>query len=247
MSTEQFNLTGFTKVDIKGAFRFEVVRADAYTVSVDRYWYHQTRVYQQDDVLVVYHPWYDVLGWFTPWITPAVKVAMPALRELTVSGASVGSAKGFDSTQDFKLRVRGASRLTGEINAGNSEIDVAGASRIELAAVVKNLNFKVAGASRISGSLKADKCEIHVAGASRIGLKGSIGDAVIDVAGASRLDLGDLTTRVAGIKIVGASQCAVNVQDKMDAELAGASRLVYGGNPVMGNIRMVGASTMSRK
>ena len=247
MSTEQLNLTGFTKIDIRGAFRFAVARADTYSVSIDRYWYHRTQVYQQDDVLVVYHPWYDVLGWFTPWITPAVKVTMPELRELSVSGASVGSAKGFSSTQDFKLRVRGASRLTGEINAGNSEFDVAGASRIELAAVVKELKFKVAGASRISGTIRADKGEIHVAGASRIGLKGTIGDAVIDVAGASRLDLGDLTARVAGIKIVGASQCAVNVQDKMDAELAGASRLVYGGNPVMGNIRMVGASTMNRK
>ncbi len=247
MSTEQINETGFTRLDIKGAFQFQIARADAYNATVENNWFHRTKVYKQDDTLVVYHPWYDILGWFTPWITPAIKVSMPELRELRVAGASRGSAKGFNSPQDFKLKVRGASRLDLEVAAGNAEFDLAGASRMGLAAAVKEMRLNVAGASRITGSLKAEKGEIHVAGASRIGLKGGIGDAVINVEGASRLDLGDFTARTAGIKIVGASQCSLNVQDKMDAELAGASRLLYGGNPVMGNIRMVGASSIAKK
>lgn len=247
MAIEQLSITDFKRVDIKGAFRFEVSKADTYGVSVGQNWFHRTKVYKQDETLVVYHPWYDVLGWFTPWITPTVNIAMPELVELGVSGANNGSARGFNTTQDFKLKVHGASTLIAEFGAGNSVIDVAGASRIELAAQVKDVKFNVAGASRVSGSLKAEKGQIHIAGASRIGLTGAIGEATIDVAGASRLDLADFNVRIASIKVVGASQCSVNVQDKMDADLAGASKLLYGGNPVMGNIKMVGASTIARK
>ncbi len=247
MTTEQLNITDFKRLDIKGAFRFDVSKADTFAVSVGQNWFHRTKVYKQGEILVVYHPWYDVLGWFTPWITPTVKITMPELLELNVSGANNGSAKGFTTTQDFRLKVHGASTLVTEFGAGNCDIDVAGASRIELAAVVKDVKFNVAGASRVSGSLKAEKGQIHIAGASRIGLNGAIGEATIDVAGASRLDLAGFTARVASIKVVGASQCSINVQDRMDADLAGASKLLYGGNPVMGNIKMVGASSISRK
>lgn len=247
MAIEQLSITDFKRLDIKGAFRFDVRNADTYGVSVGQNWFHRTKVYKQGETLVVYHPWYDVLGWFTPWITPTVNINMPELLELRVSGANNGSATGFHTTQDFKLKVHGASTLIAEFGAGNSEIDVAGASRIELAAQVKDVKFNVAGASRVSGSLEAEKGQIHIAGASRTGLNGAIGEARIDVAGASRLDLADFSVRIASIKVVGASQCSVNVQDKMDADLAGASKLLYGGNPVMGNIKMVGASTIARK
>ena len=247
MSTEQLDLSGFTRVDIKGAFRFEVVRADRYSVGIERSWLMHPRVDVRGDTLVIYEPWYDVAHWLAPWRTPWAKVEMPGLRELRVSGASRGSATGFNSSQEFRLMVQGASHLTGEIKAGASEMDVAGASQLQLAMSASELKVKVAGASRIKGELKADKGDIQVAGASRIGVKGAMGEATINVAGASRLDMDDFTIRNANIKLAGASQCRVKVNGKMDAELAGASRLVYGGNPVMGNVRAVGASQLERK
>jgi hypothetical protein len=171
---------------------------------------------------------------------------MPELRELKVSGASKGSATGFDSSGDFRLQVRGASNVTGEVKAGDSELDVAGASQIRLGLSAGRLRLKVAGASKLSGELRAETGDIHVVGASRIGLRGDMEDAQIDVAGASRLDMDDFTVRNAGIKLAGASRCRVNVAGKMDAELLGASRLVYGGSPVIGNIRAMGASHLTR-
>ncbi len=244
---EQLNLSDFTQLDIRGAFHFEIVKSASFAVSITRAWYKRTRAFKNGVVLVIDHPWYDVLGWFTPWIVPRVRVEMPELRELRVSGASRGSVTGFVSAQDFKLKVHGASRLNGDINAGNTEFDVAGASRIDLRTSVKAVKLRVAGASDFKGSLKADNGEIEVFGASRIKLAGSMGDVVVRVAGTSHLELAGLTVRNASVKLAGASSCSLNVAGKLDAELAGASRLTYSGSPVMGNIKTIGASTVSKK
>ena len=247
MNTEHLNLTGFTQLDISGAFEFEIVRADSFGVAITREWFKRTRAFKDGKVLIIDHPWYDVLGWFTPWIIPKVKVEMPELRELRVSGASRGSVSGFVSPHDFKLKLSGASRLTGDITSGNAEFDVAGAGKIELASSVKALKLKMVGASEFRGSIKADSGEIEVLGASRMRVSGTMGDAVIRVGGASHLEMGDFTVHNANIKLAGASHCILNVAGKLDAELAGASGLTYGGNPIMGNIMTAGASTLTKK
>ena len=247
MNTENLSLNDFTGLDIRGAFHFEIARSDSFSVSITRQRFKHTRVYKEGAVLVVDHSWYDVLGWFTPWIIPEVKVGMPELHELKVSGASRGSINGFVSTHDFNLKVRSASRLTGDISSGNAVFDIAGASHIDLASTVKEFKLKIAGASELTGVLKSGGGKIDVIGASRLKLSGAMGDSVIRVAGASHLDLEDFTVNNADIRLAGASSCYLNVNGKLDAELSGASRLSYGGNPVMGNIKTAGASTVSKK
>jgi hypothetical protein len=246
MNTEHLNLSDFTKLDIRGALRFQIMRSDSFGVTLNRSWYKLTRAFKEGDVLVVDDPWYDVLGWFTPWIIPEAKVEMPELCELRISGASRGSLTGFQSSQDFKLLVHGASRLSGAISAGKTEIDVTGASKIELAASVKALKLSVVGASDLKGSIKTGSADIEVFGASRIKFSGNMGDVSIKAAGGCQLDMGELSVHDANIKLAGASRCSLNIEGKLDAELAGASRLTYGGNPIMGNIRIAGASILTK-
>ena len=106
MSAENLNLSNFTGVDIRGAFHFDIVKSDSFSVSITGRRVKHTRAYKEGPVLIIDHPWYDVLGWFTPWIIPEVKIGMPELDELRVSGANRGSITGFVSPHDFKLKVR---------------------------------------------------------------------------------------------------------------------------------------------
>jgi hypothetical protein len=246
MGTERINLSDFNQVDFRGAFRFDIVKSDIFGITLSKARFKQTRVSKDGGALILYHPWWDIMNWFTPWMVPKVKVEMPELRGLSVAGASHGSVRGFASPQAFMLRIRGASRLTGSIRVGSAEFNVAGASRVELDSSVDTLKLKVAGASQFSGSMKADNATIEVVGASNLRLSGSIGDVVVKGAGASHLELADLLVRKADIKLAGASRCSIDVQDRLDAEVAGASRLVYGGTPVMGNVKAVGASTLTK-
>jgi hypothetical protein len=247
MKAQQFDFKGFTGVEIKGAFEFEVSRSESFGVSVGQSWFKHTQVYLRDGRLIVYHPWYDVTSWFTPWIRPFVSVRMPALSELRVLGACDGSVVGFKSTDALRVTVQGASTLSGDLVGGTSELEVAGASKTRLSLTATSLKLRLLGASRLNGSLKADKGDIEVAGASRLGLTGNVIDARFNVAGASRLDLRDFAVQNANVRLVGASRCELRVDGKLDAELAGASRLVYDGNPVMGRVSTIGASSLSRR
>jgi hypothetical protein len=101
---------------------------------------------------------------------------MPELCELRISGASRGSLTGFQSSQDFKLLVHGASRLSGAIRA-----------------------------SDLKGSIKTGSSDIEVFGASRIKFSGNMGDVSIRAAGACQLDMGELSVHDANIKLAGAN------------------------------------------
>jgi hypothetical protein len=47
--------------------------------------------------------------------------------------------------------------------------------------------------------------------------------------------------------VSGAGQANVFVNGKLDAELSGASRLEYGGKPVLGKVEVTGGSTLKQK
>jgi hypothetical protein len=141
MKNEQLNLSDFTQVDIRGGFDFEIVKSDSYCVTITRDWFKRARASKDDGTLIIDHPWYDILGWFIPWITSRAKVMMPELRGLRVSGMSKGAVTGFISSDNSKLEVRNASRLSGDISKGDAKFDVEGATRTELTGSVKELKL----------------------------------------------------------------------------------------------------------
>ena len=134
---------------------------------------------------------------------------MPELSGLDVSGASRGTVSGFSSTEDLAITVSGASKVTGDIVAGNVDFGISGASTIQL--------------------------------------EGSANDMVADVSGASSLKLDDFTVSNADVDLSGASSGTINLDGRLDADVSGASRLWYIGEPTMGTIDTSGASTISQK
>jgi len=207
LETEEYAFTNFTEVEISSAFEFEIKQSSSYSINVtaDDNVIDYVRVSQDGQTLKI------SLGrviWLGP-VTLRASVTMPQLRELTVSGASRGTVSGFSSTEDLDITVSGASRLTGDITAGNVEFGISGASTIQM--------------------------------------EGSANDIDANVSGASRLNLDDFTVNNADVNFSGASSGTVNLNGRLDANLSGASRLWYIGEPTMGDINTSGASTISKK
>jgi len=207
LETEEYAFTNFTEVEISSAFEFEIEQSSSYSINVtaDDNVIDYVRVSQDGQTLKI------SLGrviWLGP-VTLRASVTMPQLRELTVSGASRGTVSGFSSTEDLDITVSGASRLTGDITAGNVEFGISGASTIQM--------------------------------------EGSANDIDANVSGASRLNLDDFTVNNADVNFSGASSGTVNLNGRLDANLSGASRLWYIGEPTMGDINTSGASTISKK
>ena len=208
LETEQYAFANFTRVEISSAFEFEIKQSSSYSINVtaDDNVIDRVQISQDGQTLKI-----RVGGVPTSFRSVTLKalVTMPQLRGLTVSGASRGTVSNFNCTEAVNIAVSGASRVTGDITAGDIEFDVSGASTVQL--------------------------------------EGSADDMVAIISGASRFSLGDFTVNNADVNISGASTGTINLDGRLDANVSGASTLLYIGDPVMGTINVSGASTLSKK
>lgn len=216
----------FTRIEIGHAFELEVKAADTYSVQIEagESIIDRIEVTQTGDKLEI--------GMDNPFIhayrSPLVKITLPDLKGLYLSGASEGNATGFKSSHDFELTLSGASEL---------EMDM------ETGAFV----CEMSGSSEVSGYLKATSCDIDLSGASQIELSGSGGNIRLEASGASDLDMADFTVNDADIKFSGASDGSLDINGRLDVDLNGASKLEYSGNPTLGDIDVSGGSELERR
>jgi len=207
LETEEYAFTDFTKVEIGTAFEFEINQSSSYSINVtaDDNVMEYVRVSQDGQTLTIRLRRFISIG---P-VTLRASVTMPQLHGLTASGASHGTVSNFSSNEDLDITVSGASRLTGDITAGNVEFGISGASTIQL--------------------------------------EGSADDIDANVSGASRFNLDDFIVNNADVNFSGASSGTVNLNGRLDANLSGASRLWYIGEPTSTDINTSGGSTVSKK
>jgi CBS domain-containing protein len=208
LETEEYAFANFTRVEISSAFEFEIKQSGSYSINVtaDDNVIDRVQISQDGQTLKI-----RVGGVPTSFRSVTLKalVTMPQLGGLTVSGATRGIVSNFNCTEAVSIAVSGASRVTGDITAGDIEFDVSGASTVQL--------------------------------------EGSAADMVAIISGASRFSLGDFTANNADVNISGASTGTINLDGRLDADVSGASTLLYIGDPVMGTINVSGASSLGKK
>jgi hypothetical protein len=227
LETQEFNFSDFNKVEVSSAFEFEIVQSDSYRVSItaDDNLFEHIQVTKVGETLKI-----GVKTISIQWpVTLKAVVTMPQIRGMDISGASKGSVSNFSSTE-------------------NLDIEVSGAGSLELVAIsAGDVEFEVSGASKAIGDITAGDVDFDVSGASTVQLEGSASDIVADVSGASRMKLAGFTVSNADVSLSGASNGTVNLSGKLDANLSGASKLEYIGEPTMGAISTSGASTLSKQ
>jgi hypothetical protein len=226
LTTETYDLTGFTGIEVGHAFELEVTHADNYSIAITA----RQEVFNHVDVTksgstlkiemdVMFLTWHN---------TPKVIITMPSLQKLNLSGAAHGDARAFTSTSDLEVELTGASNLDIDMETGDFRADIS-------------------GASSLSGRLDATSSDIDLSGASHATLTGSGGDLVIGGSGASRGNLRGYNLNDASVELSGASSAELTVNGRMDVNLSGASRLDYYGDATLGTIDISGASNIEHK
>jgi hypothetical protein len=148
------------------------------------------------------------------------------------------------------LRFLGSTTLRASVTLPQlRDLTVSGASRGTFSdfSSTEDLDITVSGASTVTGDITAGNVEFGISGASTIQLEGSANDIVANVSGASHFNLDDFTVDNADVNFSGASSGTINLDGRLDANLSGASRLWYIGEPTMGDINTSSASTISKK
>jgi hypothetical protein len=228
MATKDYDLEGFTKIEVGGAFEMEITRGDSFKVSVTADDFPHVRVEKVDNTLIIKR---QGIEWFAPFHSrPTATVTLPLLTYLDISGASQVNIENFQSDADLVLNLSGASHI----------------KAINIAA--GGLDLKVTGASTLTGHIKATKdAKLEASGASRIELTGAAANMVVKITGASKAELGQFPAQNADLEVSGASNASVNLNGKLNANVSGASKLLWAGSPIMGDIQTSGASSLKRK
>ena len=170
--TEEFTLCDFTGIEIGGAFEVEIVRSDSYSVSItaEDELFRNLDVSKEGEILRIRHSRH--IGWRAQITRPRARITLPVLKELHLSGATKTAISGFSSAEAFKLKLSGASRVSGEITAGNAEFELSGASRARLTGSAKDVIMDASGAIHMElGDFSVHNAAVKLSGASHITVK----------------------------------------------------------------------------
>lgn len=226
ITTRSYDFSDFSRIEIGDAFELTVTRADTYSVAITARegLFDHINVAQHGDTLKI-----DLQGFFLNFShSGQATITMPELRGLELSGAAEADVSGFTSGQDLDVQLTGASRL-------------------DLAMETGEFSAELSGASQLTGSLAATATDIVLSGASRIELEGSGGDLRLEGSGASRAKLADFPVGDADIVLSGASHASLDISGRLDVDLSGASQVDYSGNPTLGDSDISGGSQLERR
>lgn len=171
-ATKEVAVSGFTAVEVDGAFQVEVSRADRFQVSItaDDNLLDFVRVEREGRTLKIGMASGQSYRLDRGSELRAV-VTMPALEAVSLHGAVRGTVKGYRSVRDMRLQVSGASRLGGEGRVADLRVEASGASRVTWTGSGRTARVEASGASRVDlEEFPADEVEVRLSGASRAGV-----------------------------------------------------------------------------
>ncbi|MDD4875738.1 MAG: DUF2807 domain-containing protein [Dehalococcoidales bacterium] len=226
LQTETIDYSDFTLVDVSNAFEVEIIQSESFNVSLtaDDNLLEYIRVSKAGETLKV-----DVISSGCNFTNHMVRITMPEIYGVKFSGAVHGIARDFSFAQDFSVNISGASSL----KMNNMS--------------VRNIKAEISGASHLSGEILAYDAEFDISGASTINFQGAADDVIIDASGSSRVEFDNFMVENVDISLSGASSSVINLSGRLDAALSGASHLSYIGAPIMGDLNISDASTLSKK
>lgn len=162
--TEKRTVTGFKKIEAGGAVNLEIAAQNDFSVEVqaDDNLLTNIKTDVSGDTLKIYSE-----DRISPKTKINIKISMPAIEGLDVSGASSGvvsSAK----TGSLSLTASGASNIKIDGQAKDLKADASGASTIEAENLrVENAEVEASGASKATVAATND-LDVNASGASKI-------------------------------------------------------------------------------
>lgn len=164
--SRDYELSGFTSVEIGSAFAAEIRRADGYSVSVtvDDNLQSGLRVDVSGSVLRIGLVATNING---P-ATLRAAIALPALREVRLSGSASAELVGFGDLDRLAVRLSGSSKLTGEVDAGEVDAELSGASVLAVRGGAERARLEASGSSVLDlFDFEVATATVDVSGASR--------------------------------------------------------------------------------
>lgn len=166
--SKTFELPPFTRVAAGQASRIEIVHGDTFRVEVaiDANFEPLLMVGVEGDLLSIglergrYELRRSIIE---------VKISMPELEGLDLSGGARGSITGFRSERPFTASLSGSSQLGGDLDCADASFTLSGAGRVDLSGRAGDLEIATSGGSRaLMSRFEAHDVDFRSSGGSRI-------------------------------------------------------------------------------
>ena len=162
--------------------------------------------------------------------TMAVTITTPSLVQIHLSGASsLHSNDLWESPMErFTLSINGASKA-GKLRLGGGELkaDISGASSCGITGDFAAVEVEISGASALTLSGQYEEIALDAQGTSKASFIGDADSVDATCSGSSFMDAESLSVDEAKIVCKGASKATVNVNEKLEVDLSGASTCRY--------------------
>lgn len=130
-----------------------------------------------------------------------------------------------------------------------TDFKVSGASMVTLESelVAPDASIELSGASEFTGELELEQLELEASGASNIDIFGKVGELDADLSGASTLKDYDFLAETLDIRLSGASDANLSINETIDIDALGTSKLRFKENPIINKRKLSGASEIIQK
>jgi hypothetical protein len=128
-------------------------------------------------------------------------------------------------------------------------VSASGASHVEIGdfPATTEVGFDVSGVSTLFATVEVDAASLDASGASTIELDGTATELTAEASGASHLRLDDLSTARASLELSGASIADLEVTERLEVDLSGASVVEYRGDPEVVERDVSGGSRVTQR
>jgi hypothetical protein len=186
---KKFNLKGFEKIEVGGAFVVTIRRGDAFEVIADTDEQNDLDDIDFDvhnNTLEIGHK--DKFSFGRRNETVRINITMPSLVGLDISGASTLKVIGFkDKSKDLDIQLSGASKAAIDVEVRKIEFDASGASKADLRGSAEKVNMDISGACHIDAKrMEINQARADASGASHISF-GKVKDFDSNTSGASKI------------------------------------------------------------
>lgn len=205
-ATENRKLKAFSKIEISGAYKVALVQDSSYAITIKA----------DDNIMALIKT--DVSG---------DKLKISTGNKSICANNPITITLGLRDLRE--LKVSGAVEVTsgGKINTGDLDLDLSGASKINI-------------------DLKANNINTGASGVNEITLRGQAASHTVNFSGSGKLHAFDFVVAKYGIETTGESDCEINVLSDLDVHTTGAATIKYKGSPAQINKSETGSLTLTK-
>jgi hypothetical protein len=199
-----YNVKDFDYLDMGNSFHINVLKSSNFNVKVtgDSRDIDDLIVEERNGTLKIYFR----NNWAIRRYRLDIDIEMPTLKGVDFSGASTSSVKGFDNSTAMKILLSGASKGVFLTSAKTYDIDLSGASTLEIEGKSQKIYGEMSGASTLNAfSTDVEEASLNLSGAS-----------------SGRVSVAQQLK----VRASGASKVRYRGNAKVDSDLSGSSQVV---------------------